>query len=160
MSSNNRITRAAVELVCNLCPCDDAMELFSPETPQSLNRLNILVALADSEDEGVRCAAGGGVGVAHPLRQYRAGHRQPGAWTGDRPEHVLRQQRGHPLPRHLHAGEDAERGKRGGKAGPRQSQGSERGCNPHRVREEDKQARDIGNWSVQSLQLLMMEEGQ
>lgn len=60
LSPNPKITTAAVELVCNLVQSQpDALALFAAETPQARNRLKILVALADAEEEGTRSAAGG-----------------------------------------------------------------------------------------------------
>ena len=59
LSSNARITRAAVELVCNLVQGPEGIALYADGSHKAANRLNILVALADAEDEGTRIAAGG-----------------------------------------------------------------------------------------------------
>ncbi|KAK1836164.1 myosin-binding striated muscle assembly central-domain-containing protein [Podospora conica] len=60
LSPNAKVTTAAVELVCNLVQSQtDALSLFADGTPQAGNRLKILVALADAEEEGTRSAAGG-----------------------------------------------------------------------------------------------------
>jgi len=60
LSTNARVTTAAVELICNLVlnPAE-ALALFGDGKPRSLNRLRILVALADAEDAATRSAAGG-----------------------------------------------------------------------------------------------------
>jgi hypothetical protein len=59
LSSNNRICKAAVELICNLVQCVEGIALYAEDTPQVKNRLHILLALADAEDEGTRSGAGG-----------------------------------------------------------------------------------------------------
>ncbi|KAJ9149817.1 Ring assembly protein 3 [Pleurostoma richardsiae] len=59
LSSNRLVAKAAVELVCNLVQCVDAMALYADDSPKARDRLNVLVALADAEDEGTRKAAGG-----------------------------------------------------------------------------------------------------
>jgi len=60
MSSNPRITTAAVELICNLVQsATDAVALYGSGKAQADNRLSILVALADAEDTPTRSAAGG-----------------------------------------------------------------------------------------------------
>ncbi|KAK9778205.1 putative UNC-45/Cro1/She4 central domain-containing protein [Seiridium cardinale] len=59
LNSNNMVSKAAVELICNLVQCADGIQLYADDTPQARNRLHILLALADAEDEGTRSAAGG-----------------------------------------------------------------------------------------------------
>jgi hypothetical protein len=60
LSSNALVTKAAVELVCNLVQSTEAVALYADYTnPQAKNRLHILLALADAEDEGTRSGAGG-----------------------------------------------------------------------------------------------------
>ncbi|KAI0401495.1 putative actin cytoskeleton organization protein [Xylaria palmicola] len=59
LSSNHRITKAAAELICNLVQCVEGVALYAADDSQAANRLNILLALADAEDEGTRSAAGG-----------------------------------------------------------------------------------------------------
>ncbi|KAI0130329.1 myosin-binding striated muscle assembly central-domain-containing protein [Xylariales sp. AK1849] len=59
LSSNNMVSKAAVELICNLVQSAEGVELYAADTPQAKNRLHILLALADAEDEGTRSAAGG-----------------------------------------------------------------------------------------------------
>lgn len=59
LSSNKLVTKAAVELVCNLMQAPEGIALYADGSPQAKNRLHILLALADAEDEGTRSAAGG-----------------------------------------------------------------------------------------------------
>jgi protein unc-45 len=59
LSSNDLVTKAAVELVCNLVEAPEGVALYADGSPQARNRLNILVALADAEDQATRSAAGG-----------------------------------------------------------------------------------------------------
>lgn len=59
LSSNNLVSKAAVELVCNLMQAPEGIALYADGSPQSRNRLHILLALADAEDKGTRSAAGG-----------------------------------------------------------------------------------------------------
>ncbi|KAH9885901.1 myosin-binding striated muscle assembly central-domain-containing protein [Xylariomycetidae sp. FL2044] len=59
LSSNHLVSKAAVELICNLVQSLEGVALYADETPQAANRLHILLALADAEDEGTRSAAGG-----------------------------------------------------------------------------------------------------
>ncbi|KAL6412786.1 Ring assembly protein 3 [Ilyonectria robusta] len=59
LSSNALVSKAAVELVCNLVQAPEAIALYAEETAKARNRLHILLALADAEDAGTRSAAGG-----------------------------------------------------------------------------------------------------
>ncbi|KAI8668819.1 hypothetical protein NCS57_00694800 [Fusarium keratoplasticum] len=59
LSSNALVSKAAVELVCNLVQAPEAIALYAEETVKARNRLHILLALADAEDAGTRSAAGG-----------------------------------------------------------------------------------------------------
>lgn len=59
LSSNHLVSKAAVELVCNLVQVSEGVALYAEDTPQAKNRLHVLLALADAEDEGTRSAAGG-----------------------------------------------------------------------------------------------------
>ncbi|RYP06273.1 hypothetical protein DL764_003249 [Monosporascus ibericus] len=59
LSSNHLVSKAAVELVCNLVQSVEGVALYAENTPQAFNRLHILLALADAEDEATRSAAGG-----------------------------------------------------------------------------------------------------
>lgn len=59
LSSNPKVTKATVELICNLVQCVDAMALYADGSTKAKDRLHILLALADAEDEGTRSGAGG-----------------------------------------------------------------------------------------------------
>lgn len=59
LSSNNLVSKAAVELVCNLMQAPEGIALYADGSPQARGRLHILLALADAEDDGTRSAAGG-----------------------------------------------------------------------------------------------------
>lgn len=59
LSSNNLVSKAAVELVCNLMQAPEGIALYADGNPQAKNRIHIMLALADAEDEGTRSAAGG-----------------------------------------------------------------------------------------------------
>ncbi|KAI0130902.1 ARM repeat-containing protein [Daldinia grandis] len=59
LSSNNRVSKAAVELICNLVQSVEGIAQYADDNLQAANRLHILLALADAEDEGIRSAAGG-----------------------------------------------------------------------------------------------------
>ncbi|KAI2622587.1 putative actin cytoskeleton organization protein [Xylaria nigripes] len=58
-SSNHLVSKAATELICNLVQCVEGIALYAADTPQAANRLHILLALTDAEDEATRSAAGG-----------------------------------------------------------------------------------------------------
>jgi hypothetical protein len=59
LSSNQLICKAAVELICNVVQIPEGIVLYADGSAQAKNRLHILLALADSPDEGTRSAAGG-----------------------------------------------------------------------------------------------------
>ncbi|KAI1016243.1 hypothetical protein LB504_009104 [Fusarium proliferatum] len=59
LASNTLVSKAAVELVCNLVQQPEAIALYAEETAKARNRLNVLLALADAPDDGTRSAAGG-----------------------------------------------------------------------------------------------------
>lgn len=59
LSPNTLVSKAAVELVCNLMQAPEGIALYADESTQAKNRIHILLALADAEDEGTRSAAGG-----------------------------------------------------------------------------------------------------
>lgn len=60
LSSNTLVSKAAAELVCNLVQQSvEGIALYADGTPQAFNRLHVLLALADAEDEATRSAAGG-----------------------------------------------------------------------------------------------------
>ncbi|KAI8285851.1 hypothetical protein K4K60_000870 [Colletotrichum sp. SAR11_57] len=59
LCSNARVSKAAVELICNLVQAVEGLALYADGSPQAKGRMHILLALADAEDEGTRSAAGG-----------------------------------------------------------------------------------------------------
>lgn len=59
LSSNHLVSKAAVELICNLVQAPEGVMLYAEDSPQAKNRLHILLALADAEDAATRSAAGG-----------------------------------------------------------------------------------------------------
>ncbi|KAJ3473103.1 hypothetical protein NLG97_g10516 [Lecanicillium saksenae] len=59
LSSNHLVSKAAVELVCNLMQSPEGIALYADGSVHANQRLHILLALADAEDEGTRSAAGG-----------------------------------------------------------------------------------------------------
>ncbi|KAF6840427.1 actin cytoskeleton organization protein [Colletotrichum plurivorum] len=59
LCSNARVSKAAVELICNLVQSVEGLAQYADGSPQAKARLHILLALADAEDEGTRSAAGG-----------------------------------------------------------------------------------------------------
>ncbi|KAF9877813.1 hypothetical protein CkaCkLH20_04948 [Colletotrichum karsti] len=59
LCSNARVSKAAVELICNLVQAVEGMALYADGSDQAKQRMHILLALADAEDEGTRSAAGG-----------------------------------------------------------------------------------------------------
>ncbi|KYK55875.1 actin cytoskeleton organization protein [Drechmeria coniospora] len=83
LSSNRLVVKAAVELVCNLMQTPEGVMLYADETAQARNRLHILLALADAEDEGTRSAAGGALAslTAHPSVVRAIIHRERGVKT-------------------------------------------------------------------------------
>ena len=59
LSNNERIRRAATELVCNLCNCPAGVELYANGSTAAERKMHILLAMADVEDAATRRAAGG-----------------------------------------------------------------------------------------------------
>jgi hypothetical protein len=59
LSNNKMVTRATVELVCNLMQSPECVIKFADGSKQASHRMHILLALADSEDFATRRAAGG-----------------------------------------------------------------------------------------------------
>ncbi|KAF1732303.1 Ring assembly protein 3 [Beauveria bassiana] len=59
LSANHLVSKAAVELVCNLMQSPQGIALYADGSAHANQRLHILLALADAEDEGTRSAAGG-----------------------------------------------------------------------------------------------------
>ncbi|KAK3304392.1 myosin-binding striated muscle assembly central-domain-containing protein [Chaetomium strumarium] len=59
-STNTRVSTAAVELICNLVQSpEEALSLFGDGSVKAENRIKVVLALADAEDEKTRSAAGG-----------------------------------------------------------------------------------------------------
>ncbi|CAG8952421.1 hypothetical protein HYFRA_00001168 [Hymenoscyphus fraxineus] len=61
LSNNKMITRATVELICNLMQSPEGVAKFADGSKQASHRMHILLALTDSEDFETRRAAGGGL---------------------------------------------------------------------------------------------------
>jgi hypothetical protein len=59
LSNNKMITRATVELICNLMLSPEGVAKFADGGRQASHRMQILLALTDSEDFATRRAAGG-----------------------------------------------------------------------------------------------------
>jgi hypothetical protein len=59
LSNNKMVTRATVELVCNLMQSPEGVAKFADGGKQASHRMHILLALTDSEDFATRRAAGG-----------------------------------------------------------------------------------------------------
>lgn len=59
LSNNKMITRATVELICNLMQAPEGVAKFADGSKQASQRMHILLALTDSEDFATRRAAGG-----------------------------------------------------------------------------------------------------
>lgn len=62
-SSNTRVQRAAVELVCNLMLSPAGVARFADGSSDARRRLQILLALTDAEDLATRRAAGGALAM-------------------------------------------------------------------------------------------------
>lgn len=63
LSANALVQRAAVELVCNLAASPEGAAKFTEMSAQAAQRLHVLLALADAEDEAARKAAGGALAM-------------------------------------------------------------------------------------------------
>jgi len=59
LSNNKMVTRATVELICNLMLSPEGVAKFADGGKQASQRMHILLALTDSEDFATRRAAGG-----------------------------------------------------------------------------------------------------
>lgn len=59
LSNNKMVTRATVELMCNLMQAPEGVAKFADGGKQASQRMHILLALTDSEDFETRRAAGG-----------------------------------------------------------------------------------------------------
>jgi hypothetical protein len=59
-STNARVSTAAVELVCNIVQSpEETLSLFGDGSSKAQNRIKVILALADAEDDKTRSAAGG-----------------------------------------------------------------------------------------------------
>ncbi|KAG9654863.1 ARM repeat-containing protein, partial [Aureobasidium melanogenum] len=63
LSSNKLVQRASVELVCNLMASPAGVAKYADGSAAAKQRLHILLALADAEDDATRCAAGGALAM-------------------------------------------------------------------------------------------------
>ena len=61
LSNNKMVTRATVELICNLMQSPEGVAKFADGSKKASQRMHILLALTDSEDFATRRAAGGGL---------------------------------------------------------------------------------------------------
>ena len=59
LSNNKMVTRATVELICNLMQSPEGVAKFADGGKQASHRMQILLALSDSDDVATRSAAGG-----------------------------------------------------------------------------------------------------
>jgi len=60
LDDHTLIRRASVELICNLIAgSDEAFERYSGDTPNSANKIHVLLALSDEDDMPTRLAASG-----------------------------------------------------------------------------------------------------
>jgi len=59
LASNHLVSKAAVELVCNLVQDPEGAAMYADDSAKARNRLHVLLALADADDDGTRSAAGG-----------------------------------------------------------------------------------------------------
>jgi hypothetical protein len=59
LSDNKLVTRATVELICNLMQSPECVTKFADGSKQASHRMHLLLAMADSEDLETRRAAGG-----------------------------------------------------------------------------------------------------
>ena len=59
LNKNERVQRAATELVCNLVTCPAGVELYADESKAAARRMHILLAMADVDDKETQRAAGG-----------------------------------------------------------------------------------------------------
>lgn len=63
LHDNTLLRRAAVELVCNLCPFPNGAAKFADGSTRAKGRLRVLLAMADVEDLPTRRAAAGGLAM-------------------------------------------------------------------------------------------------
>jgi len=70
-SSHQLVRRAAVELICNLVAFPNGIVLYADGSRRALERLRILVAMADVEDDKTRSAAGGALAMLTEYEEVR-----------------------------------------------------------------------------------------
>lgn len=70
-TSNDRVRCAAVELICNLVAHPEGIVLYADASRKAQERLRILVAMADVEDEKTRSAAGGALAMLTDYEEVR-----------------------------------------------------------------------------------------
>ncbi|KAF2018840.1 CRO1 protein [Aaosphaeria arxii CBS 175.79] len=63
LSSNSLVRRAAAELICNLMASPLGIEKFADGSPRANQRLQVLLAITDVDDEPTRSAAGGALAM-------------------------------------------------------------------------------------------------
>lgn len=81
LHKNENLSRAATQLVCNLMSEVQGMAKFCDGTAKGGNRLQVLCALADSQDLATRLAAGGALSI---LTQWDVGVRSLLEVEGDK----------------------------------------------------------------------------
>lgn len=70
-TSHELVRRAAVELICNLVAFPTGIVLYADGSRRALERLRILVAMADVEDSKTRSAAGGALAMLTEYEEVR-----------------------------------------------------------------------------------------
>lgn len=70
-TSNDLVRRAAVELLCNLVAHPQGIVLYADASAQAQQRLRILIAMADVDDEKTRSAAGGALAMLTDFEEVR-----------------------------------------------------------------------------------------
>lgn len=70
-TSNERVRCAAVELICNLVAHPEGIVLYADTSRKAQERLRILVAMADVEDDKTRSAAGGALAMLTDYEEVR-----------------------------------------------------------------------------------------
>ena len=70
-TSNDRVRCAACELICNLVAHPEGIVLYADSSRKALERLRILIAMADVEDEKTRSAARGALAMLTDFEEVR-----------------------------------------------------------------------------------------
>lgn len=70
-TSHERVRRAAVELICNLVAFPNGIILYADGSRKALERMRILVAMADVDDDKTRSAAGGALAMLTEYEEVR-----------------------------------------------------------------------------------------